>query len=248
MKTKKQILIIIFTLLFAASFVLAEDNKPVEKKEAESHIGTIKKIEEAGKYIYLQIDEEGKEVWLATMPTFFSGKLSEGDRIEYMGGDLMAEFKSTVLNRTFDSILFVTRIRSLKEGPSEAEQAATQNDPHKKIPGIKKKVSAPVKGEIKRAEEGRNIEEIFSERDQLNNKEVILRGKVMKVNKNILAQTWVTLQDGTGSAPDNKIIAVTKDAVNVGEILTVRGILKTDVNLGSGYKYKALIDEAKLTK
>lgn len=247
MKRNKQILIIIITLIFAASFVSAEDKKPVEKKEGESRIGTIKKIEEAGKYIYLQIDEEGKEVWLATMPNFFRGKLSEGDRVEYTGGDIMSGFKSTTLNRTFDSILFVTRIRSLNEASSEVGQTP-QNDPHKTIPGMKKKVSAPAKGEIQKAAEGRNIEEIFLEKDHLNNKEVILKGKAMKVSKNILAKTWVTLQDGTGSAPDNKIIAVTTDDVNIGDILTVRGILKTDVNLGSGYKYKALIDEAKLKK
>jgi len=248
MKLKKQVLMIIFTLVIAASFVSAEGREPVEKKEADSHIGTVKKIEEAGKYIYMQIDEEGKEVWLATMPNFFRGKLSEGDRVEYTGGDLISGFRSKALNRTFDSILFITRIRSLKGGPSEAGQAAPQNDPHKKIPGMQKKVSAPLKGEIKKAEEGKNIEEIFSEKDQLNNKDVILRGKAMKVSKNILAKTWVTLQDGTGLAPDNKIIAVILDSVDKGDIVIVKGILKTDVNLGSGYKYKALIDEAKLIK
>lgn len=251
MKFKKQVLIIIFTLLFAVSMVSAEEENQAEKKETESLIGTVKKVEEAGKYIYLNIDEDGKDIWLVTMPNFFKEKVAEGDKLEYLGGDIIKGFKSKSLDRTFDSIVFVTKIRSLKEVSSaveEVEEAMPQNKHRKQLPAMEKKISAPAKGEIEKAREGKNIEEIFSEKDQLNNKEVVLRGKVMKVIKNILAKTWITLQDGTGSSPDNKIIAVISDSVDKGNIVIVKGNLKTDVNLGAGYKYKVLIDEASIIK
>lgn len=251
MKFKKQVLIIIFTLLFAVSMVSAEEENQTEKKETESLIGTVKKVEEAGKYIYLNIDEDGKDIWLVTMPDFFKEKVAEGDKLEYLGGDIIKGFKSKSLDRTFDSIVFVTKIRSLNEVSSEveeAEESIPQNKHRKQIPAMEKKVSAPAKGEIEKAEGGMSIEEIFSERDRFRGKEVILRGRVMKIISNILGMTWVTLQDGTGMAPDNKIIAVTMESVNLGDVLTARGILQTNVNIGSGYQYEVLIDEVKFTK
>jgi len=75
-----------------------------------------------------------------------------------------------------------------------------------------------------------------------------LRGKVIKVSRNILKKNWITLSDGTGTAPDDRIVAVTTDLVTPGDVATVTGTLKTNVNLGAGYKYKVLIDDAEFAK
>ena len=59
---------------------------------------------------------------------------------------------------------------------------------------------------------------------------------------------WVTLIDGTGKAPDDRIVATSQETPSIGEVVTVQGVMKTNVNLGSGYQYKALIEDAKFTK
>ena len=70
----------------------------------------------------------------------------------------------------------------------------------------------------------------------------------MKVSKQILGKNWITLQDGTGNPPDNKLVATTLETANIGDIVTKKGIKKTDVSIGSGYNYKVIIEEAVIIK
>ena len=53
-----------------------------------------------------------------------------------------------------------------------------------------------------------------------------------------------------GSATDgsNDILDTTKDETKIGDIVLAKGVVQTDKNSGSGYSYKVLIDEAKLSK
>jgi hypothetical protein len=73
---------------------------------------------------------------------------------------------------------------------------------------------------------------------------------VVKVNLGIMGKNWVHLQDGSGSAKDgtHDILVTTADTATVGDIVTARGIVHTDVNLGSGYAYAVLIEEASVRK
>jgi len=224
--------------------------------EETTHAGTVIYTKNAGNYTYIRLKEAGKEVWLATSPL----QVSVGDPIEYMGGDVMKKFESKAMNKTFDEIRFVTRIRVVKNGPLPDNQAMASIT-HPKVgskDGLKESaegapksspvVAVPKKGEIEKAEKGKTVEEIYSGRDKLKDRPVTLRGKVIKVSRNILKKNWITLSDGTGTKPDDRIVAVTTDNVALGETATLRGIVKTDVNLGGGYKYKVLIDEAGLAK
>jgi len=253
MKIKNIVITLFSILILTVSGLSAEEAKYPEE---QSHIGTVVLIKDTAKYIYMKLDENGKEVWIAAQDL----KVAVGDKVAYTGGVLMKDFKSKALNMTFDYILLISWIRVLNEDSLKSDQSITDDDQQKQLPVMKKIVSAPVRGEIKKAEGGMSIEEIFSERDKFRGKEVVLRGRAMKIINNILGMTWVTLQDGTGMAPDNKIIAVTMESVNLGDVLTARGILQTNVNIGQGgilqtnvnigqgYSYKVLIDEVKFTK
>ncbi len=247
MKQMKHILIVFFAAIYSVSLVLAEDKSPPEIKDTMVHIGAVQEIYGTEKYIYMLIEEEGREVWLAVMSDFIKDKLIVGDKVEYLVGNTIKEFSSITLDKTFDSLHFVTHIRIYTESP-ESMQPYRRNNDRRNNSSIHKEVREPAKGEIKTAIWRKSIEEIFIEKDNLKNKTVVLKARVMRVSKYIMGKSWVTLQDGTGSAPDNKIMAVTRDAVSEGDLLTVEGILRTNVDLGSGYKYKVLIEEAKFTK
>ena len=67
---------------------------------------------------------------------------------------------------------------------------------------------------------------------------------VIKVRPNIMSKNWITLQDGTGTAPNDKLMATSSEMVNVGELVTAKGVLQNDVDLGHGYRYAALLEEA----
>jgi hypothetical protein len=58
-----------------------------------------------------------------------------------------------------------------------------------------------------------------------------------------MGKNWITLQDGTGSDPDNKILATSQESVAPGALVVARGTVVTDVDLGYGYQYKVLLEE-----
>lgn len=201
------------------------------------HSGTVTYAKTAGGYTYLKINEAGKEVWLAALPM----EVAVGDLVEYAGGDVMKDFKSKAMNQTFDSIRFVSRVHVVnKDMPPD--------EIHKRVNVGHEKAKAPKRGEIARARNGRTVGEIYSERDKLAGQQIVLRAKVVKVSRNILGKNWVTLSDGTGKSPDDFIVVTTQELPAVGEVVTVAGTLKTNVNLGAGYSYKALLEGGKFTK
>jgi hypothetical protein len=74
---------------------------------------TVKEMKTAGNYVYLLVVEEEEESWLATMPGFVTA-INEGDVIEYLSEMEMRNFESKALDRTFDAIWLVSRIRLKK--------------------------------------------------------------------------------------------------------------------------------------
>ncbi|NCS65873.1 MAG: hypothetical protein COZ79_04050 [Hydrogenophilales bacterium CG_4_8_14_3_um_filter_62_83] len=199
---------------------------------------TVSYTKTAGGYTYIKANAAGKEEWLAVLPM----EVLVGDKIEYSGGDVMKDFKSKAMNQTFANIRFVSRIHVVRKD-------MPKDDVHKRVNvGKVADVSAPKPGEIAKAEGGKTVAEIFNERAQLTGKKVMLRAKVMKISRNILGKNWITLSDSTGTAPTDSIVAVSKESPTVGDIVVCSGNLKADVNLGTGYQYKALIEEAQFSK
>jgi len=205
----------------------------------------------AGNYTYLRLDEKGKKVWLAASPM----EVAVGDTVEYSGGDIFQKFESKAMKKTFDEIRLVTRIHVVKDPPAKGKPLPAAKTEGGAPPGGGKgaaqappaktaSATFPGKGEIAKAKNGKTVAELFSGRESLKDSQVAVRGKVIKVSRNILMKNWVTLADGTGAAPDDRIVVVTTENAALGETVTAKGVLKVDVNLGAGYKYKAMIDEA----
>lgn len=90
------------------------------------------------------------------------------------------------------------------------------------------------------------IEEAFNKRNELNNREIRVRGKVVKVSKSIMGKNWVHLQDGTGNPMKNthNLVVTTQEVPEIGSIVTMAGTLQADKDFGAGYKYKAIVENA----
>lgn len=243
MKLFRQIGAAFLAALLVASPALAN-------KKDEAHSGTVTLAKTAGGYTYLKIKESGKDVWIAALPM----TVAVGDKVEYAGGDTMKDFKSKAMDQTFDSIRFVSRIHVVnkdmpKDDIHKGMAGMPMDDVHKGVkPEAGKVATAPKKGEISKPKGGKTVAELHSEKDKLNGKKVTARAKVMKVSKNILGKNWITMSDGSGKAPDDKIVVATLETPAIGDVLTASGVLKTNVNLGAGYLYKVVIEDAKFTK
>ena len=197
--------------------------------------GTVAESMESGGYVYIRL-EDG--VWIAAN-TF---AVSKGDNIQYSGAMEMNDFHSKSLDKTFESILFVS------EAGLVSDDSAVKTPV--KLPGNGNRVAkpvapqAPAPGEIKPLAEGKTIADIFVESDQLKEQMVSLNAKVIKINMSIMGRNWITLQDGTGTEPENKLVATSQEVVSPGDIMIVKGTVKTDVDLGRGYHYKVMLEEA----
>ena len=124
--------------------------------------------------------------------------------------------------------------------------AGSAASPHGAAPA-----AAPVK-KIPKATgpNARTVAEVVSGKATLKDKPVLVRAQVVKVTAGVMGKNWVHLQDGSGKAADgtHDVIATTKDTVAVGDVVNARGTVRTDVNIGSGYAYAVLIEDAALGK
>ena len=93
------------------------------------------------------------------------------------------------------------------------------------------------------------IAEIYAFKDSLKGKVVRVKGKVVKVSRNIMKLSWVHIKDGTGKKGTDKIIFRSKaENVEVDSEVIAQGKVITDIDLGYGYNYSILVDDATFTK
>jgi hypothetical protein len=110
--------------------------------------------------------------------------------------------------------------------------------------------AAPIKVAKATGADGKTIAEVFGGRAALNGKPVAVRGKVVKVNHGVMGKTWLHLQDGTGTAADgtNDLVVTTLGDAAVGDVVMVKGKARADVDLGAGYTYRVLVEDADVSK
>ena len=230
MKSIRSIILVCAFLMYAPLLTAAETGPAT---------GTVAETMTSGGYVYIKLEEQG--IWIAAN----AFTVSKGNKIQYSGGMEMNDFHSKSLDRTFESILFVSNA-SLVGGESGANHAETMAGHESKSEPLQKPVSAqaPAPGEIKPLQAGKTVAAIFAESADLKEKVVSLNARVIKINKAIMGRNWITLQDGTGTEPDNKLLATSQEVVSVGDVVIAKGTVVTDMDLGYGYKYKVLLEEA----
>jgi len=119
MKTFRTVGIVLIGLAFAGT-ALAQDS---QSPEEAVRTATVKEMQIAGSYVYLLVLEGDKEVWLATSPGIVMD-ISYGDVVEFYGEVEMQDFHSKGLDRTFDSIWFIGKIRVKEEVATATDSSA----------------------------------------------------------------------------------------------------------------------------
>lgn len=99
---------------------------------------------------------------------------------------------------------------------------------------------------IVKPKDGKTVQEVYQEKAKLNGKRVTLRGKVVKYSAAIMGKNWLHLRDGTGKDPTNDLTVTTQAKAKVGDTVLVEGTVALDKDLGAGYKYDVIIEEAKV--
>lgn len=204
--------------------------------QAQGRNGTVVATENADSYTYVQLDIDGSKIWFAAPAV----ELAIGAKVTTSAGMPMKDFHSKTLDRTFDMVYFVDAITPAGD---TAETTATLPPGHPPINAAGTSTAFDFSG-IEKPLDGKTVAEIHQESAALSGKQIVVRGKAVKVSNGIMGKNWIHLQDGTGDAHSNDLAATTTNRVELGTIVTVRGILATDRDFGSGYKYAVLIEDA----
>jgi hypothetical protein len=206
--------------------------------------GAVLETMDSGGYTYLKLQTPQGEVWTAVP----QASVRTGDRVMVVNAMLMTGFESPTLHRRFDAIYFGSLAASAS-APDAAgsDAAASVAEAHA---GSVRAAKEELAGPVPKAEgaDARTIEEVYAQRSRLAGQSVAVRGKVTRVRGDILGKTWLHLQDGSGSAEAGDFdLTVTTDATPAaGQIVTARGVLALDRDLGHGYVYAVLLENATL--
>jgi hypothetical protein len=204
--------------------------------------GTVLEAKDGGGYTYLRLRTKSGEVW-AAIP---AAQVKAGAEVSIADPQTMRGFQSKALNRTFDTIVFGTLAGAgAQAGPQAAPDLRAMHAEVKQAPTI-----APVKVEKAKGPNAQTVAGIAAGAPKLKDKPVTVRGQVVKYSPGIMGKNWLHLRDGTGSSRDGSddLVVVTNDSTSVGEVVLVSGTVRTDRDLGMGYSYKVLVEDAKLAR
>jgi hypothetical protein len=185
----------------------------------------------------------------------------------------MPNYHSKTLNRDFDEVYFtdnvvVNGVQPATEGKlaglpkdhppigGEMTQLPKDHPPigndsaqlpknHPPLGGTPANAKLDFKG-LKKAEGGKSIAELYSEKAKLTGQQIRVRGKVVKYNAMIMGKNWLHIQDGTGSRGSNDLVVTSQSSAKVGDTVLVTGKIASNKDLGAGYKFEVMLEEATL--
>jgi hypothetical protein len=217
---------------------------------------------DAPPYSYLKIKTAEGETWAAVPKT----ELQTGADVVVGGAMPMNDFESKTLKRKFEVVYFGTLGG---EGAPPPAMGAGGPPPGMGGPPPGMDGGGPPAnmaaqhaaaaagpadvGDVKVAKasgtDARTVAEIYAQKASLKEKPITIRGKVVKYNEGIMGRNWLHIRDGSGTAgKDNDLTVTTNDKVAVGDVVVVKGTLRTDKDFGSGYSYPVIVEDAKLSK
>lgn len=228
-----KVLISLIAIVFFLASCASNNAENTQSTDNKNKI-IVKEVLQAGEYTYVNGTVGDKDQWFA-VPAIDA---KVGDTYYYEGGLVMNNFKSKELNRTFEVILFLDGLsknpidkNAQPEDASKSAHSATKN-----IEKLDVKLS-PVQGAI-------TIGELFSNKKNYSEKTVKVNGVVVKFSEGIMNKNWIHLQDGTEGNGKFDLTITTLGVVKVGDTLSLEGKITLDKDLGMGYFYEVIMEDA----
>jgi hypothetical protein len=247
---------LVSAVIFAATMGCGGSEDPPPSENAADDVvvtdgvkGEIIETMDSGGYTYIVVQTNSGPAWVAGPVT----NITVGETINLPRARAMTDFHSKSLDRTFDVIYFVASFGAQADDPADPHAALKRA--HKGLDidfgtgttgGSKTAVEREVVGQFEPAPGGVTVAEIYENRMELKGRIVTVRGLVVKYSPAIMGTNWIHLQDGTGGNENFDLTVTTDSTANVGDLVTVEGVLAVDMNLGAGYTYEVLIQHAKL--
>ncbi len=236
---------------------------PVAAAPVESGLsGTVAEKIDTTQYSYLRLTTPSGEIWAAVPKS----KVAVGAQATILGASWMQDFESKTLARTWSRIAFGTLEGEAQAAPGmgasprpaagrasgggmfaqEAAQVSPEQAPPAPVPSAE--FSGPALHKVA-GRDGHSIAEIYAKRAALKDQKVAVRGKVVKATNGVMGKNWLHLRDGSGAgASADLTVASDSTTASVGDVVLMTGTVHLDRDLGSGYRYDVLVEDAQVKK
>jgi len=231
-----KLFLVVVAMLWASLGVAAD--KPAAPPAA-SLSGKVLEVQHAEKFTYLRLKTKDGETWAATN----RASIDKGAEVRLENTIVMTDFESKTLKRKFDKIVFGSLASADAQAAKPGPDLAAVHAGVATAPDV-----ADVKVPKATGSNARTVAEVVTGKAALKDKTVLVRGKVVKYNPGILGTNWIHLRDGSGtaSAKTNDLLVTSKNEVKVGDVVLVKGVVRTDKDFGSGYSYPVMVEAAEL--
>jgi len=214
--------------------------------------GRVAEVIQVSNYTYVLVESKGgAEFWAAVTST----QLSEGDVVKFEGADLMTNFESKELGRVFPQIYFgrlagETTARGDAQGnghfapPTAEEGAAAKKAASLLAESVEVTPAQRAEGPL-----GMTVAEIYARAGEFSGKKVRVRGTVVKLTRKVMGTNFLHIRDGSGDAvkqTHDLVLKVASDPPNLGIQALFEGTVAEDINLGAGYSYPVLLEDARV--
>ncbi len=220
-------------------------NRAVDKSAMNSdvdynmHEVVIQEILPTSKYYYAKLTEGEDSYWIATQKQ----ELKIGTSYLYNESLLKTAFESKELGRIFDTLYLVTTLipkdHGIMEGTFHGSLKNKDGNVVKKEMIIRQDTASSFMGLVR-------ISDLVKNPSKYENNEVVIRGECFKVNPNILDKNWLHFKDG--SMDDYDLLITSEEQVQKGATVSIRAVVRLNVDLGSGYTYPILLENGKLVE
>jgi hypothetical protein len=228
---------------------LFDSDEPATDGQSDSLQGRVREVVEVAQYTYLRLATAQGELWAAVS----KAPVTVDSDVTVENATRMEHFESATLKRTFDVIYFGNlptgsgaASSQLPPGHPSIDGAAPATQVHGALSPTTPTAGAPdVKVPRASGRDAHSIGELFAESTKLEGKLVRVRGQVVKVTPGVLGKTYLRLRDGSGDRPEERELVVTSQAeAQVGVVSTFEGTLRTQVDVGIGFRYPILLADA----
>ena len=233
---------------------------PAETANSNFHKIVVQEVLQATEYTYLHSKENNTDLWLAVP----SMQAKPGETYYYEGGIEMKQFESKDLKKIFPSVILLEKLNTEPKASavvapdkpyatSATEPAMANNAPAASQDGTPATGAAytrkpPVleKKEIKvtAAKGGITIAELYAKKDTYAGKTVKIKGQVTKYTPAVMGKNWIHLQDGTDANGKFDLTVTSEKEMKVGDMVTLEGKISLNKDLGYGYFFDVIMEDA----
>lgn len=234
----KHYLVLFFILLLFVSSCIKNQKKQTIATQGTSNEKSfeVKEVIQTSGYTYLNVSENSADRWVAATKM----EAKPGEKYYYDDALEMNNFHSKELARTFETIYFLNKVSSIPFSMQNKINSMSSN--HSGNTGSKQKSEVSLE-----KEEGEiTIAQVFEKRSEFGNKQIKIRGIVVKVNKQVMGKNWIHLQDGTDDNGNFDLTITSQDLPNKGDEATFQGTIILEKDFGAGYYYDVIMEDARM--